>query len=309
MALGFLNPFGDNFLGSGSSISRQKEAERRYGGVDPTGAYGQTAADAATFGRQSAGGFGALGTEAAAQRDELRRRAAGQDSMSAEQLRQGLAQISGQQIGMAAGRPVGGQAAAARQASMNVANAGAGLAGQQAMAGIAERQAASDALTNAILQQRGQQLQATLGGQQNALSGYGGIEQNRTNRFGAMLGTPTPAEQALGGLGGLIGGAARVFSDRRLKKDIIPAEEEADRFMTGLKNYRWKYRNEADGHGEFVTPMAQDLEKSRAGRAAVVETPRGKAVDTARLAMALAGAAGRLHRRVKRLEGRRGRAA
>jgi len=52
--------------------------------------------------------------------------------------------------------------------------------------------------------------------------------------------------------------------------------------------YSYEYKNPAAvgaGPGRYVGPMAQDLEKTPAGASAVVDTPRGKAVDTGRLAL------------------------
>jgi hypothetical protein len=87
--------------------------------------------------------------------------ASGQNSMSAEQLRQGQAMnVAAQQSMMAGARP--GQGVAALRMGMgNVARSGYGLAGQQAMAGIAERQAAQQALAGVLGQARGQDMNAS----------------------------------------------------------------------------------------------------------------------------------------------------
>lgn len=118
---------------------------------------------------------GALGTEAGALREALRRRAAGQDSLSAEQLRQGLGQQLAMQQSMAAGASPANQAMAARTAMMGANRAATGMAGNAALAGIQERSAAEKALQDMILGQRQQDIQASLGSSQNAigaLTGY-----------------------------------------------------------------------------------------------------------------------------------------
>jgi hypothetical protein len=317
MDFGWANPFGDDFLGSGAGINRAQEAERRYGGVDPRGDIRRTADHANRMAEVSRGRFqntaalAAAEREAAANRSLLGQQARGENSISAEQLRQGLQANQATQMSMAAGASPANSAMAARNASANAAMVGGGLAGQQAMAGIQERNQAQMALQAALgqsqqaaLQQRQQEMQAALGGQQNALAGYGNIEDNRTRRYGSLMQTPTAGEQALSGavdVGKMVIGA---FSDRRLKKDIAPADDDAEEFLKGLKAYRYRYKDERDGKGEFVGPMAQDLERSRAGRAAVVETPHGKAVHGARLGLALAAAAGNLHKRLAKLEGK-----
>lgn len=284
----------------GMDFNRVNRAEELYGGVDPNGDMARTAGQAEAFGRSSGAEFMGLGHEGAAQREMLRRRAAGADSLSAEQLRQSYQQVAGQQMGLAAGARPGNQLAAARNASMNVANAQAGMAGQQAVAGIQERAAAENQLGNAILGARNQALQGTLGGQQNAITGYGNIEQARTNRFGSVAQQPTTGEQVLGGIGGVAGMFG--LSDRRAKKGIRRAEREAEALVKTLKPYRFRYKDEKHGRGEFVGIMAQDLERSPAGRAAVVETPAGKAVDGARLATAIAATLPGLHKRLRKLE-------
>ena len=297
-----LNPFGDDFFLDPDNLNRGKQAEELYGGVDPQGNQQRAAFGAERFGLQGQQGFGALGQEAAAERDYLRRLARGEGSMASEQLRQGLQANQATQMSMAAGARPSNAAMAARNASQNAALAGSGMAGQAAMAGLQEKQMAHQGLANMIGQQRGQDLQAALGGQQKALQGYGNIEQNRTERYKALTGAPTAAEQITGaatGIAGLFG-----LSDRRAKTDIEDGDRDAEEFLKGLKAYRYRYKDERNGKGDFVGPMAQDLERTKAGRGAVVETPKGKMVHGGRLALALAGAAGNLHKRLAKLEGK-----
>jgi len=100
-------------------------------------------------------GYGAL--------DYLQGQAQGQNSVSAEQLRQGLQQLYGQQRSMAAGASPRNAALAARTASIQSARLGAGMAGQQALAGIAERNQAQQAYAQLLQGLRGQELNASLG--------------------------------------------------------------------------------------------------------------------------------------------------
>lgn len=174
----------------------------QYGQVDPDGMLGDQSRRAGGFANAAQGQFGQLGRESAESRDHLRRLASGQDSISAEQLRQSLQQNLGGQMSMAAGARPGNAAMAARTAANNAANMGAGLAGQQAMAGIAERQAAQQSLANMLMQQRQQELQAALGARGQAIQGFGAMEQARTSRYGADMGTPTAAQSLLGSIPG-----------------------------------------------------------------------------------------------------------
>lgn len=208
---GVLNPSGSNFLGAGP-LNRVPAAEEHYGGVDPSGRWAQQAENAGGFGRKGMADFYSGGREAQAQRGQMQgisdrygRIAQGMDSISAEQLRQGLGQNQAAQMSMAAGAAPQNQAMAARNAMMNMSRQGMGMSGQAAMAGLQERRDALGAqaqmqglIQQGIMGQRGQNLQAGLGGTGMAMQGYGGIEGNRTSRYGAMLGVPTPAEQMTG---------------------------------------------------------------------------------------------------------------
>jgi hypothetical protein len=117
----------------------------------------------------------------------------------------------------------------------------------------------------------------------------------------------------LSGLGEL--GGTAIASDIRAKKNINSGERETEAFLkslseagdrsavprrpaavdfSGAKPYSYEYREpERFGRGEFVGPMAQDLERTDAGRQAVVAQPDGtKGIDTSRLVMPLASAVG-----------------
>jgi hypothetical protein len=68
---------------------------------------------------------------------------------------------------------------------------GAGLAGQQAVAGIQERQAAQNALNQMLMRQRQQELQAAL--------------QSRQTAMGINPQGPTGTEKQAGAIEGLMG--------------------------------------------------------------------------------------------------------
>jgi Chaperone of endosialidase len=337
----------------GGWLDRSKRAEELYGGVDPQGRLANAAQTSSNFGRRAAQNYAGAGRALDREQRDMRalsarygqmadrygrqfgglanqygRIARGEDSISAEQLRQGLQQNQATQMSMAAGAAPQNAAMAARTAMMNAGRMGAGMSGQAAMAGLQERRDAlgaqlgamnagaqarqgfmggqaglAGAMQQGILSGRGQDITAALGGQQGALQGFGGLEQARTDRYGKLVGAPTAGEHIISGLEG--GGKLfAAMSDKRLKKDIRDGDDDAEELLKGLRAYTYKYRDQKHGKGEFTGPMAQDLERSRAGRAAVIETPEGKAVHGARLALALAGAAGNLHRRLSKLEGK-----
>jgi hypothetical protein len=172
---------------------RAKAAEeaRKKAEDEARGNVNREAAGASRFGRESERDVRQLGNEAAAVRGRLGRLASGQDSISAEQLRQGLQQnMAGQQAMAASARP-GNAAMAARTAAMQGARMGSGLAGQQAVAGIAERQSANQALGSLLMAQRGQDMQGALGGRGQALQGYGMTMDDLTQRWIAEQNKPS----------------------------------------------------------------------------------------------------------------------
>ncbi len=65
-------------------------------------------------------------------------------------------------------------------------------------------------------------------------------------------------------------------SDERAKTNIQPAQAELEEFMNALGVYSYEYKDKSDGEGRYISPMAQEFEKSQLGAQAVVETPEGK---------------------------------
>lgn len=261
----------------------------------------------------------------------LRGQMLGQNSLSREQLRRDAgANIAAQQALAASGRP-GNAALAARMASQNAGRTATALSGNTAMAGIAERNAAAQALGGLASEARGQDINAQLGqGQLN--QGYaqleldnaraqqqGGIqyENNQAQRFGVASQQPTMGEQYLGLIQGGAG-AAMAMSDKRAKTNVQPGDAAAKQMMDAVEPKTYSYRPGVMLPGELdkTSPsegtrrvrtgvMAQDLEKSAAGKAAVVDTPAGKVVNYGQLAGAMMAALGNLNGRVKKVEGKR----
>lgn len=247
---------------------------------------------ASMFANQAHNGFSQLGEQAGAERDYLRQLAMGQNSVSAEQLRQGLQQNLAAQRSLAAGAAPQNAAMAARTAAIQSGRLGSGLAGQQAVAGLQERNMAHENLRNLIMQQRQQELQASLGGRQTAVQGYssgqaGAPDKSWIEKYGpALVGLGTVA-----------------FSDKRLKKNVKRADREADSAINKLRAYTFAYKNQEHGKGKHVGVMAQDLEGAGLGHA-VIDTPTGKAVHGAHLATSNTALIARLGQRVAKLEGK-----
>jgi hypothetical protein len=122
----------------------------------------------------------------------------GQNSVSAEQLRQGLQQNLAAQQSMAAGAAPQNAAMAARTAAIQAGRLGSAASGQQALAGIQERNAAAQQAGQLGLGMRGQDLQGTLGGYGAANSAYGsminpGGDQSKLQQLAGPLSRRLPA--------------------------------------------------------------------------------------------------------------------
>jgi len=243
------------------------------------------------FANYAQGGYQNLGVESQSVRDALRRQAQGQDSLSSEQLRQGLGQQLAAQRSMAASASPQNAAMAARTGAMQMGRAQAGMTGQAAMAGIAERNAAQQALAQMLMQQRQQDLQAALGSRGNAVSAFGGVSPEKSGLEKAQ-----PLISAAGGA------AALAASDRRLKHEVADGDGDARTAIDGLRAYSFKYKDEKYGKGKQVGVMAQDLEKAGL-KHAVIDTPSGKMVHGAKLATANTAMIAALGRRLSKLEG------
>jgi hypothetical protein len=251
---------------------------------------GNLASDFATEGQDN---YRGLGAESYDMREALRRRAAGQDSMSAEQLRQGLQQNLAGQRSMAASASPQNAAMAARTGAIQMGRLGAGMSGQAAMAGIAERQAAEKQLADMLMQQRQQELQAALQSRQNAISGYQGIkpEGSWLEKYQPVINAGTSA-------------AGYAASDERLKTDIKDGDSKAAKVLEGLKAFSYKYKSDKHGKGDQFGPMAQDMEKAGLGHA-VIDTPEGKMVHGAKAALSGLALTASLAKRVAKLEGKK----
>jgi hypothetical protein len=126
---------------------------------------------------------------------------------------------------------------------------------------------------------------------------------------------PTWSDRARSFASGLAHGAtAGIISDEDMKEPHghLGTKNTADALLEQLKPYSYRYKRPADEPssaptgGRYLGVMAQDIEKvPEIGRQIVKDTPRGKVLEGGALSSALAGGLGRLHQRVRKLEGMR----
>lgn len=287
MGNGLKTPWGtvhwSDVTGLFGGATKDKTADQQRQNMNNQGGMSSVFAD------QAQQGYNQLGQESQQVRDYLRGVASGQNSIAAEQLRQGLQQNMAAQRSMAASAAPNNQAMAARTAAMNMGRMGAGMSGQAALAGLQERRDAQSQLGQMILGQRGQDAQVAVGSRGNAISAYGGFKPE-----GSWL-----DKWANPIAGGIAAGAK--LSDKRTKTDINDGNKDANAAIEGLRAYKYKYKDPANGKDSELGIMAQDLEKSGL-KHTVMETPKGKMINGAALATANTAMISALGARLKKLE-------
>lgn len=222
-------------------------------------------------------------------------------------------------------------ALAYRNAANQTAANGATAAGAGQQAALLDRQSAAASLGN--LSNAGRAGDFSLG---NANAGYqqqtNGL--NSQNYLGLMgsLGTmdanqlqAVQAAQANHGLaGGLLNAAGQVAaayvggpmaaakaaeggipSDERIKTNVTDARDSVDQLMDSMSPKGFAYKEPAKfGPGMSAGVMAQDLERSDAGKDMVQETPDGKSIDMKKAVAAALAATARLNERLRAVEKR-----
>ncbi len=264
MAFNIFGKIGETFLGKNNG-----RLDNEFRDVDPNGRVRAQAdqANAAAYDAQN-GFFGEQGVGVGLSKlndagNYYQRVMRGQDSLSAEQLRQGLQQNRNAQMSAAASARPQSAAMAHRNAAIQMGRLGAGLAGQQSLAGIAERQGAAQGLagvgnaySNISLQNRGQNLEAMNAQRGLATQAEMGTEAQRGQRFAASAGVPTSGEQILG-LGSNALAAYAAKSDERDKESVSSGKAAAKGLLEGLRPQEYSYK-----------PAAQSEEDERQDRLA-----------------------------------------
>ena len=211
-------------------------------------------------------------------------------------------------------------ALAFRGAANNTAAVGLSGAGQAQQAALTDQQTAQGQLSNVLNQGRGQDqsqigLQQTQYANNNAanlgyLNGLSSMDQGQlnaaTSAYGATQSNPGMLGGLINGAGGAIGKAI-MASDARLKTDVRSGGDDIDAMLDGLVAKTYRYKDAKHGDGPRAGIMAQDLERSKAGRALVVDLPTApgyKGVDVNKALSAALASAARLNERLRKLEQR-----
>lgn len=211
--------------------------------------------------------------------DQQARAVALQDQQNSQaMLGQYLSDMRSQQMGMAG---VQGQ----RQVqSMEGARAGAQFFAEREMQGRLANQGGQMSAVD-----RGLDLSAAdLAAQEAAYGRYRKKNQDDTSAYVGGLST----------IGSLI-------SDERAKENVKDEGEGIARTMRALSAKSWDYKDPANGEGRHIGIMAQDLEKTEAGRWLVTERNGVKTIDAKKAIGALLASNAELTKRLDKVEGRK----
>lgn len=247
----------------------------------------------------------------------------GGPSVAQKQLQAGLDQATNNAMGIAASSRT--NPAAAARAAIQAQGQMAAQTNQQA--GILRAQEQLDAGNLAM--QAGQGLRQqdlgsygqNLGQEMNYQNTLHSIESNqqaeRSGMFQNMYGTTLSAKigksiaaaqnrtqmmgAAMSGIG--TASASMAASDKRLKKNVHDGDLLAQAFMDSLDAKGFEYKGD---NVPQLGIMAQDMERTREGRSAVLDTPNGKAVSVPDATSRLLAAVANLNKRTKELEGKKG---
>ena len=191
-------------------------------------------------------------------------------------LKNATQQLAAQQMALATSVPGLSPAQSMRMAQTGAADIGARIASAGAAAKATEQQNAQKLYADMLIAKSGQE-QADRARKQKMV--MGGIEA------GAK--------------------ALPLLSDERQKKAISGGDPAVSNLLDSLKAYSFEYKEPgAPGAapGQRTGVMAQDLERSSAGRALVSDTSQGKVIDTNQSIGAIMASLAQLHERLKRQE-------
>lgn len=200
----------------------------------------------------------------------------------------------------------------AMAASARGSNVGLAQRGAMMNAAATQQQASNQAATLRAqeMQQAQQNMLSNLSNQDSFTSalinagtardtGQANLDESSKKRYQESAGN------VIGGLGAGAGAIAK--SDENAKKSIEGASSEIDGFLRAItgKSYEYKDSHKEDhtaGRGRYVSPMAQDLEKTDIGRSMVKNSKGGKVVDYGKGFGALLASQARIAERLDQIE-------
>lgn len=104
---------------------------------------------------------------------------------------------------------------------------------------------------------------------------------------------------------GVSGADVSAMSDERQKANVSNGDPKLRSFYDALEAHSYRYKDPSApgaGEGRYVSPMAQELEKSEIGKTMVTDTPEGKMVDYGKGFGAMLAGQAEFHDRLKKVE-------
>jgi hypothetical protein len=146
-------------------------------------------------------------------------------------------------------------------------------------------------------------------GQQRDVAQYGGQIQQQGDLMKMMYGAEDAKNKFWQDLAGKTIGAgaqmgAAAISDERAKKNIKSGDGDIKEFLSAIGAHKYDYKDKDHGEGTYVSPMAQELEKTKLGKSMVKEQDGVKMVDYARGFGAMLAAQSHLNKRLDDMEKR-----
>lgn len=221
------------------------------------------------------------------------------------------ANIAQQQAAMNDAQQLGLLGAAAQQSQLAQGYGGQALSASQGFTGMGQQAGQSNISNQLSANQAATQAGIGFGslvqsGNEADREALGRRDQIIGNQIAGVQTADAQRDAATLGTAGAIGAALLTGSDVRLKKNIRPDDEspvEALRAFRAAPSYSYDYKQGMGPPGRMYGPMAQDLERTPAGRSAVVKDRNGmRAIDGGRLSLLNASATTNLDDRISRLE-------
>ena len=228
--------------------------------------------------------------------DMLMARANGTAPSAAEQqMQNGIGQAQRAASAQAASARGVNPALAARLAQQSQANLASQGIGQTTALRSQEQAAATGTAANLISDQRGSRVAGQQLNVQN-VTGANTIDSNNANAAANRQGN------MISGLGQA--GMMMAMSDENEKKGVVDGGKSVQSFLDAISAKQYQYKDQANGSGDQVSPMAQDLEKTSMGNQMVMDTPEGKMVDYGKGFGAILASQAHLNERLNKMEGK-----
>lgn len=219
----------------------------------------------------------------------------------------GASQNAGLMARQAANQGANIQQQAAGQAANMQANQSLNALNQ--MGGIAGQQVNQQAGTLQNYNQNAQNNQAAQMNAQNAFNQNNVAMQSNMNNANQAIAAGNQKAQGdlFGGLMSGVGSAISsvAMSDENQKKNITNADGQIQQFLDNTGAHQYEYKNPSlpgTSPGQHISPMAQELEKSKLGSQMVQESPNGKMVDYHKAAPVMMAALSQINKRLEAME-------